>query len=817
MSVYRGLSLLQIELATTVLFGQTKKAVDVGQAPRDLPFSEKAKEIFETAQIESRRMGMTFIAPEHIFLAILEIDDEQTRKLIKLFNSEAGALKVEAMRRLRGEIDSSKNSDREAVASGKQSKKDTDKIEEVLTEFCRDLCEEARNKRIDPIIGRGKEVHRIAQIIGRRSKNNPILLGEPGVGKTAIAEGLACAIVSKSMPDGSPIPAFLENKRLMQVDVPMLIAGAKERGELESRVTNIIKACKEFKDIILVIDEIHCMVGGGSSSRGRGVAGSSDMGNLFKPSLSRGEIQCIGATTLDEHRRYIESDAALERRFQPVMVDQPTEEDTLEILKGLLSLYERHHQCIYSEEALQAAVMMSSRYIADRQMPDKAIDVLDEAGSRVRIKAFNSRVDECKALSEHDMAAYKELMQVVDAKEEATKDMLFEEATLLRVREINLRTTLGGSPEDGAIVPVVTADDIADVVSSWTGIPVEGMIQKENEALLRLEDAIKTRVIGQDNAVKVASKAVARAAAGIGHPSRPIASLLFCGPTGVGKTELAKSIASHYFAGGASDAASMIRLDMSEYMERHTVSKLIGAPPGYVGFNEGGKLTESVRRNPHSLVLLDEIEKAHPDVFNILLQMLEDGRLTDSQGRTVSFNNCLIVLTSNVGSSVIAKGGENGIGFQLEGDSQSAKHDRLRTMVMEELKNYFRPELLNRMDDIVVFQKLDIHTISSIARLEISKTIKQAATCGVELVIHEDVYGQIVEQGYSEELGAREIRRSVTMLIENPLSELILQLQSGESCTTKILASISKSSKEIEFTPVESNAFVVQNQIEYQA
>ena len=796
-----------------MLFGQTKKVVDVGQVPRDLPFSEKAKEIFETAQIESRRMGMAFIAPEHIFLAILEVDDEQTRKLIKLFNAEAGTLKVEAMRRLRGEIDQSSN--REAVASGKQSKKNTDKIEEVLTEYCRDLCEEARNKRIDPIIGRGKEVHRIAQIIGRRSKNNPILLGEPGVGKTAIAEGLACAIVSKSMPDGSPIPAFLENKRLMQVDVPMLIAGAKERGELESRVTNIIKACKEFKDIILVIDEIHCMVGGGSSSRGRGVAGSSDMGNLFKPSLSRGEIQCIGATTLDEHRRYIESDAALERRFQPVMVEQPTEDDTLEILKGLLSLYERHHQCIYSEEALQAAVAMSSRYIADRQMPDKAIDVLDEAGSRVRIKAFNSRVEDCKSLSEHDIAAYKELMQVVDAKEEATKDMLFEEATLLRTREVNLRTTLGGSPEDGAIVPVVTANDIADVVSSWTGIPVEGMIQKENEALLRLEDAIKTRVMGQDNAVKVASKAVARAAAGIGHPHRPIASLMFCGPTGVGKTELAKAIASHYFAGGASDAASMIRLDMSEYMERHTVSKLIGAPPGYVGFNEGGKLTESVRRNPHSLVLLDEIEKAHPDVFNILLQMLEDGRLTDSQGRSVSFNNCLIVLTSNVGSSVIAKGGESGIGFQLEGDSQSAKHDRLRTLVMEELKNYFRPELLNRMDDIVVFQKLDKETISSIARLEISKTIKQAATCGVELVIHEDVYGQIVEQGYSEELGAREIRRSVTTLIENPLSELILQLQAGESCATKIFASVSKSSREIEFAPLET--FVVQNQIEYQA
>lgn len=776
--------------------------------PQDLPFSSGTREVFQAAQVESRRTGMTFVTPEHILLALIDSPNPYVRLVFNMFKTSDDTLRTEALKRIHQDIQGGFGGARQPAGVGAgQESKDTSG-EDTLEEFCRDLCQHAREKKIDPVIGRLKEVNRVAQILARRTKNNPILLGDPGVGKTAIAEGLACAIVDGALPDGSPLPAFLRGKRLLEIDVPLLIAGSKERGELELRVTSIIKACKENGDIILVVDEIHTMVGGGSSSRGSGVAGSSDIGNLFKPALSRGEIVCIGATTLDEHRKYIESDAALERRFQPIIVEEPSDEDTLTILKGVSHLFERHHRCIFSEEAINDAVYLSSRYIADRRMPDKAIDVLDEAGSRVRIMAYKNRSrDETDA--NYYSPIYEELDQVIDAKDEACKDMLYEEASLLRAREMDLRTRLGGRHHDGALLPVVTQEDIASVISSWTGIPVEGITEEKSKSLFELEDRLKERVIGQDDAIQVASRAVCRAAAGIGHAKRPIATLLFSGPTGVGKTELAKALASQYFAGGVETDASLIRLDMSEYMERHTVSKLIGAPPGFVGYNEGGKLTEAIRRNPHSVVLLDEIEKAHPDVFNLLLQMIEEGRLTDSSGRTVSFSNSLIILTSNIGSSVIAKGTEGGIGFNIGGDDPEAKHNQLRSMVMEDLKAYFRPELLNRLDDIVVFRKLDKDVISQITRKEVEKTITMMLESGMELTITDPVYDRIVQEGFSDENGAREIRRAVIALLDDPISDTLLQLRSEQSDVTHIVAQVSaERPEEIEITPLCSKGNV---------
>jgi ATP-dependent Clp protease ATP-binding subunit ClpC len=639
-----GLTIDKARQEVDIVIGRGRR-----DAPKDLPFSREAKKVFEAALMESRRMSMSFITPEHIFLAVLSTGDATSRKLfecLKLLDTDA--LRVESLRRLKGEAEG-EGQRRKVVAASERKREGSSALEE----FCRDLCAEAQMQRTDPVIGRQKEVVRIIQILGRKKKNNPILLGEPGVGKTAIAEGLARAIVSRTNADGSPLPAFLWNKRVMQLDVGLLIAGAKERGELELRVTKLLQECKSEGNIILMIDEVHTLVGAGAVGRGGGGGGGGmDISNLLKPALARGELQCIGATTLDEHRKHIERDAALERRFQPVVVDEPTEDETLAILEGLQERYERHHHVVYSSDALAAAVHLSSRYITDRFLPDKAIDLLDEAGSRVRIASYVAR----KAAGgreglEAANTSYLELEQVLATKAEAVQDSLFEEAALLRQRELDLKSRLSGVPEAAPVVPVVDAAHIEQVVSAWTGVPVERMSEDDRDRLLTLADALKDRVIGQDDAVDSTARAIMRASSGLKNPSRPIATLLFSGPTGVGKTELTKVLADHYF--GAE--GSMIRLDMSEYMERHTVSKLIGAPPGYVGYGEGGKLTEAVRRKPFSVVLFDEIEKAHPDVFNVLLQVIEDGRLTDSQGRVVSFKNCLLILTSNVGSSVISK------------------------------------------------------------------------------------------------------------------------------------------------------------------
>ena len=758
------------------------------EAPRDLPFSRAAKTLFEAALQESRRMGMSFISPEHVFLATANCDDTDVAALMNELGIDVPLLKTEATRRLRGEAEgegapTKKIASQTGVATRSFSSTSASK---ALDEFCRDLCAEAAANRTDPVIGRSKEVARVVQILGRRQKNNPILLGEAGVGKTAIAEGLARAIVQRSLPDGSALPSFLLGKRVLSLDVGLLIAGAKERGELESRVKKILSEASETGNIILMIDEIHTLVGAGSVSRGGGGGGGLDISNMLKPALARSQLQCIGATTLDEHRKYIESDAALERRFQPVVVEEPSESDTLAILEGLADRYERHHRCVYSSDALAAAVKLSSRYIADRNLPDKAIDLIDEAGSRVRIASYNALKEAGAEVRVAAVEAYVELRQVMETKDEAARDLLFEEATLLRCRELELKSKLTGDADSTAAVPIVTADHIASIVAAWTGVPVQQMGEDERERLLGLGDALRSRVIGQEEAVECTARAVARAASGLKHTDRPIATLMFSGPTGVGKTELAKALADAHFGGGgggvggggaaaAAAAASLIRLDMSEYMERHSVAKLIGSPPGYVGYGDGGKLTEAVRRKPFSLVLFDEIEKAHPDVFNMLLQVMEDGRLTDSQGRTVSFKNALIVLTTNVGSSIVAKGGSGGIGFELPGDDvESTRQNRLRSLVMEELKSYFRPEMLNRLDDVIVFRRLTKQDVTAIASLELAKTAERAAERGIGLRLDDDVMELLIEEGLSETMGARELRRAVTRIVDDALSDAIL-------------------------------------------
>ncbi|EIE27350.1 ATP-dependent Clp protease ATPase subunit [Coccomyxa subellipsoidea C-169] len=739
----------------------------------ELPFSRDAKRVFETAAEEARKLGHNYISPEHVVLALFSVGNVGAKQVIeKLGLTDGGkAIKDNARERLKGEGEVKEQ--RKKTVSGKEV------TTKALDEFCRDLCEQARKKGMDPVIGRDKEVARVVQVLARKRKNNPVLLGEPGVGKTAIAEGLARAIVSGSLPDGSALPAFLEGKRVMALDLGLLIAGAKERGELESRVTNIIAEIRAAGNIVLMIDEVHMLVGAGSVSRSGG--SGLDISNLLKPPLARGELQCIGATTLDDHRKYIERDAALERRFQPVHVAEPTVTEALQILHGLQDSYEKHHHCLYTPDAVEAAVTLSARYIADRQLPDKAIDLLDEAGSRARIAAHVARRD---ALSggrpvADIVAPWLELQQVLEAKDEAIKEGLFEEAGLLREREVDMKVRLSGLPEEAPTVVTVTTADVEAVVSAWTGIPVQRMTQDDRERLSRMEPALKEKVIGQADAVGAVARAMRRARSGLKDPARPIAAMLFAGPTGVGKTELTKVLADQYFG----DEAAMIRLDMSEYMERHTVAKLIGAPPGYVGYSEGGKLTEAVRRRPFSVVLMDEIEKAHPDVFNILLQILEDGRLSDSSGRVVSFKNTLIVMTSNVGSSVIAKGGGQ-LGFALpsEDGAEADRYARIRTLVLEELKAYFRPELLNRLDEIVVFKQLSTRDARTIAELLLNETRQRMATRGIGLQVTAPLMRLICQEGYNQEYGARPLRRAITRLVDDALSDAILggQLAEGD-------------------------------------
>lgn len=757
-----------------------KKVKGVGQTQttnKDVSFSESVKSVFESSIELARHEKVRYVSPEHILIGLCNAGGEAMAGVLEQLSVDAEVLTREARVRLHKTGGKGKDATQKSqqtvskTASGpaflpRKGNKGT----KTLDEFCRNLTEEARTGKIDPVIGRDSEVERIIQILARRSKNNPILLGDPGVGKTAVVEGLALRIAAAT------VPTFLEGQSIYSLDVGRLMAGAKERGELETRVTNIVRETIEAGNVILMIDEIHTVVGSGGSSRGGGgAAGGLDISNMLKPALARGAFQCIGATTLMEHRKYIECDPALERRFQSVMICEPTSEEAYNVLLGLKRRYERHHQCIFTEDAIQAAVELSSRYVADRQLPDKAIDLLDEAGSRACIAAFLSRkvLDE-EGFVEEGKALWNELIQVQEAKDEAIECSLFEEAFLLHNSEEEIKSTFRNAAARGkpiaSVVPTVSVSDIEAVCSAWTGIPVEKLSEDDVARLQTLDATLGSRVIGQEEAVTAICRAMQRAGCGLKDPNRPIAAMLFSGPTGVGKTELTKALASSFFGG----EKSMVRLDMSEYMERHSVSKLVGAPPGYVGYGEGGKLTEAVRCRPFSVVLLDEVEKAHPDVFNILLQVLEDGRLTDSQGRVVSFKNTLVIMTSNVGSHVISKGGAT-LGFQAQTEEEDGgQYSRIRSLVMEELRGYFRPELLNRLDEVVVFRQLDRLHVRAIANLMLQDTANRLNEQGIGLCVSQAAMAKLVEEGYDKNYGARPMRRAVMQWVDDPISESVL-------------------------------------------
>lgn len=771
----------------------------------DVPFSRDTKAVMEAALHLAQVMDVPYVLKEHLLIALMKQDDLFVNQLLASLNLSPDSILSIAKKQIHMELDLDGQKATEPVKEEYKPKRlasvmykfnpSKNSPTPTLDALSKDLCVEAAQGKIDPMIGRQHELGRVIQILGRKSKNNPILLGEAGVGKTAIVEGLAHCIVTNSAPDGQPLPDFLQNKRVMQLDYALLIAGAKERGELEKRITKVIDEVKKAGDIILTIDEIHTMVSSGSLvSRGGEGGGGLDVANILKPPLARGELQCIGATTLSEFRQYIESDEALARRFQPVMVNEPTPDQTVEVLRGLQAGYESHHRCMYTEEAILGAVKLSKRYILDRFLPDKAIDLIDEAGSRAHIQSYLAKKDLDASESDSGHMLWHELEDILNTKVEMIRDGFYEEAQLLHEREMSLKSKISGKADAGSIVPIVDLEDIEKVVSLWTGIPTEHLTSIEKEKMLTLEDKLSQEVIGQKQAISAVSRAMCRASACIRNPKRPIASFLFCGPTGVGKTELSKVLGDHCF--GSRD--SIVRLDMSEYMERHNTSKLIGAPPGYVGFGEGGKLTEPIRRNPHSLVLFDEIEKAHPDVFNMLLQILEDGRLTDSQGRTVSFENTVIIMTSNIGSNVIANGnsGRGQIGFVFDDDDQSStNYNRMVALVHEEMKNYFRPELINRIDEVVVFETLDTSELHDIADIILKSISEQVfAIHGIHIHITLALKEYIVKNGYDAAYGARPLRREITRVIDDTLCDAILgnKFQQGQHVVFDVGSSVGK-------------------------
>jgi ATP-dependent Clp protease ATP-binding subunit ClpC len=724
----------------------------------EIPFTPRSKRVLELSLEESRTLGQDYVGTEHLLLGLIRDGEGVAAKVLINLGVDAKEIRAKVIEML--------GSAPENTADNSRNRKKTS----TLDEFGTNLTQLAAKGKLDPVVGRQKEVERIIQILGRRTKNNPILIGEPGVGKTALAEGLAQRIANRDIPES------LQGKQVLTLEVGSLLAGTKYRGEFEERLKKIVEEVRSSQNIILIIDEVHTLVGAGA------VEGGMDAANILKPALARGELQCIGATTLDEYRKHIERDAALERRFQPVMVNEPSVEETIEILYGLRDRYEQHHRLKISDLALEAAARLSDRYISDRQLPDKAVDLIDEAGSRVRI--LNSKIPSAaKSLN-------KELRDLLKEKADAVLSQEFIQAGKIREREIEIQAKIKAviqnenpnSIEPDAY-PIVEESDISHIVASWTGIPVNKLTESESKKLLHIEDTLHNRLIGQEEAVKAISRAIRRARVGISNPNRPIASFIFSGPTGVGKTELAKSLAAYFF----DSEKAMIRLDMSEYMERHTVSKLIGSPPGYVGYNEGGQLTEAVRRCPYTVVLFDEIEKAHPDVFNLLLQILEDGRLTDTKGRTVDFRNTLLIMTSNVGSKVIEKGG-TGIGFEFSENQTDSHYQRIKTLVNEELKNYFRPEFLNRLDEIIVFQQLTKDEVKQIATILLAEFGKRLMQQGITLAVTEKFKDRLVEEGYNPSYGARPLRRAITRLLEDCLAEEILsaRVQDGDSVVVDV-------------------------------
>lgn len=724
----------------------------------EIPFTPRAKRVLELSLEEARQLGHNYIGTEHLLLGLIREGEGVAARVLENLGVDLSKVRTQVIRML-GET-------AEAVAPGGGSSGRGNKTP-TLDEFGSNLTQMAMDGKLDPVVGRAKEIERVIQILGRRTKNNPVLIGEPGVGKTAIAEGLAQRIIAADVPD------ILEDKRVVTLDIGLLVAGTKYRGEFEERLKKIMDEIRQAGNVILVIDEVHTLIGAGAAE------GAIDAANILKPALARGELQCIGATTLDEYRKHIERDAALERRFQPVNVGEPSVAETIEILHGLRERYEQHHKLRITDDALKAAAELADRYIADRFLPDKAIDLMDEAGSRVRL--LNSQLP--AAAKELD----KELRQVLKDKDDAVRSQDFEKAGQLKDRELEIKAEIKNiaqakraesADNKDAKTPDVTEEDIAHIVASWTGVPVSKLTESESIKLLHMEETLHQRLIGQDEAVRSVSRAIRRARVGLKNPNRPIASFIFSGPTGVGKTELTKALAAYFF--GSED--SMIRLDMSEYMERHTVSKLIGSPPGYVGFNEGGQLTEAVRRRPYTVVLFDEIEKAHPDIFNMLLQILEDGRLTDSKGRTVDFKNTLLIMTSNIGSKVIEKGG-GGLGFEFEDNKTEATYNRIKSLVNEELKNYFRPEFLNRLDEIIVFQQLTKDEVRNIADIMLADLFKRLTEKGITLEVTEKFKGRLIEEGYNPAYGARPLRRAIMRLLEDVLAEEMLsgRLTEGDS------------------------------------
>ena len=731
-----------------------KKASSVYMTPR-------VKHVLELAVEVANHMNHNYVGTEHILLGLLSDGGGVAVGILRNHNIRANDI-VDTIRTILGSSDSASHS--------AEDRKDNSSLGE-LADFGTDLNESAKQGKIDPVIGRDKEIARVIQILSRRTKNNPVLIGEPGVGKTAIAEGLAQRIVNGNVPE------ILRNKRIISLSISSMLAGAKYRGEFEERLKKAIDEVQKHDDMIIFIDEIHTLVGAGATE------GAMDAANILKPALARGEFQVVGATTLDEYKKHIEKDAALERRFQPVLVGEPSEEDALEILKGLRDRYEAFHKAKITDEALEAAVSLSSRYITDRFLPDKAIDVVDEAASKVRMKVFSAAPD-VKALE-------TQLADVKKEKEAAVTAQEFEKAAEMRDEEKRIEKKINdkkkAAKENSDAKLVVTDEDIASVVAQWTGIPVSKIAQEESESLLHLEEELHKRVIGQDEAVVAVSKAVRRARAGLKDPKRPIGSFLFLGPTGVGKTELARALAVALFG----DETAMIRLDMSEYMEKHTVSRLVGAPPGYVGYEEGGQLTDAVRRKPYSVILLDEVEKAHADFFNILLQVLDDGRLTDSQGRTVDFRNTVIIMTSNLGAKALRKDSPE-LGFLAAKKADSNTEDvsvvnfkEAKKSVMDSVKRHFRPEFLNRIDEMIVFHALTSNDLKQIVTILMDTVVKRLGDMGLSLEISPAAMDLLVKEGSDFSMGARPLKRAIQRLIEDPISDLILQGNAPEGAIIK--------------------------------
>ncbi len=744
---------------------------------RDLPTSQRVKVVMDLAMREARRMGMNYIGTEHIFLAILAEHDGMAAQVLSAHGMTLAGCRALIAELREGGRTVGSGAPKEPRRSEQSAKREAQSNTPITDQLATDLTKLAANGELDPVIGRAKEIQRVVQILSRRTKNNPVLIGEPGVGKTAVAEGLAQRIFS------GDIPEVLKGKRVMQLNVANLVAGTKYRGEFEERMRRLVKEIRETKGIILFIDEIHTIVGAG------GAEGAVDAANILKPSLARGEFQVIGATTINEYRKYIEKDAALERRFQPVQVDEPSVEETVLILKGLRERYEQHHRVRITDAALEAAASLSKRYVTDRFLPDKAIDLIDEASARARIKTLEAP-DELKALERSIDDLRKE-------KEEAAAAQEFEKAAYLRDEERKAKDQSEQwrrewTEKQNKIQPEITSEAIAEIVAENTGIPVTQLTEEESRRLLRMEDELRKRVIGQDEALHAVARAVRRARSGMKDPKRPVGSFLFLGPTGVGKTELARSLAEFLF--GSEDA--MIRIDMSEYMERHEAAKLIGAPPGYVGFEEGGKLTEAIRRRPYSVVLFDEIEKAHPDVFNVLLQLLEDGRLTDGKGHVSDFRNCVVIMTSNVGVTENMR--TRALGFGGAEEAAAADRRKMRETVTEAARKAFRPEFLNRIDEILVFDPLGKDELLKIVDIMLGEVEKRARENGVEIEADESAKKFILDRGYDPKYGARPLRRTIQRMVEDEISNRLLE--GGLSAGDRI--KVSSDGEKLEFTKI---------------